>query len=1454
MSRDAGMSSAASVQAQGGGQPQPALSAFAPQTVQRLSRAHFLSIEYPGILQKTKKHNTREKIECTRGQGQDAMELDSDEDDDEDEGDGGDGDEDEDGDEDLDTSPLGRALSSLSPVPPPLNDPGTALDHLADVLQRNTRVLECRLGSVYTASSASSPSELDPLDMYRHPIVGDIMPSSDILCKITKRVWKRVRRRHSTTAATSETARGKKDCIKEYKVDMLGTISNTVRFRRMADFVFQPEFAPDIPGTKPDNAQVIRNAAGSYGPDASQTAYSQGEERDGEDEDSKNAGTVDLGGSVSVLRLQSMLRRMDCNAIANFSFAEPHSRYEEEVDGVKRSTAFLVPPPIFSRQEHSSGSQLVTYPKGDGQFERRYMNVQHYRGVGPTGIVLTALKDQPIPQGPDRVHERQIVYVNKDLLLFAERPVWSKLALVNQFSAEDQLNTTNTKFYLPQVGYIIYDGIFRDCIVRYGYDIRKERDSRFYQRIQFHFRIENPRQSGKASAMLQRAMSTSGTEGQIDEAQNEDEQGQGQGQEQEQQQQPAGEDEEGEGSDEEHDDRGFFPSRSSRGVRAAAQADSAGRINPKRNKGFAAAVAIAAAGPNKKPPATHIFDGVTNIASNALGNNYSLVDIVDPMLQDYIRVEGAVNLRKSLDPKTGWYTRVAWERIRTAVTVRVRGVRLQSRPATRAEVEEAVLHRMHMLKRGVSGLTQGPGEPSWLGVDDRVLASTARMDDWAEGRIASVSAEVETSQAARRGTTGGRNSSVRAHGVSEDAEGDQNENENEDEAMAEEAPSSSTRGSKGKDRATDPVQERDKDKGKARAVEPAPASRNESEAMDIDVESASESDSDDEGMAARASTFAAAGLPPGRTSAALSIRSQSEMAPHPPLKPSAPSQRLPPLPALEAPALPSDADAEAARLHALVPGPPPVPAPTQSSTMATASHQASASVQVPVLPAPSTTTLATGAPNEPATSRLQAPMPGSSASTTSAAGAGAGPAALQQPPEELPLPEAQAASSPPILASHGSSLDEIIQEVEEDDDDEFTPSASVRGRGRPRGRPRGSGRGRGRPRGSGLGRVGGAILASTDGQDGDVSVASAATASPGGSAAGFGLGGGTGLPRGSRPRGRPRGSRARGGLGRGAATGGGRPEAAVLPASSATLPFPAAAALDAPAQSQGMDVDVSSTSIAAGADSSSSPLAAHGQDVNTAALSSSSGSSTPVRGSRPRGRPRGSRTRGGLGRGAAIAAGASSPVSSSATNSPQLVSSPTTASAYPTTATSGARAPTQGMDVDPATDSSNAAAGGSGTVLGACGDDVSPTAPGSSPAPARGSRPRGRPRGSRARGGLGRGAATVAASLASSSATTSVQLIGLPATATAYPSAQAPTQGMDVDVPTTSAAAAASSSAPSMADAHGAGGGDGINTAAPSSSSSSSSSSSAAPARGSRPRGRPRGSRARGGPGRGRGA
>ena len=71
--------------------------------------------------------------------------------------------------------------------------------------------------------------------------------------------------------------------------------------------------------------------------------------------------------------------------------------------------------------------------------------------------------------------------------LFEKRPIWTRRALRNSISATDYEETgSNAAKYLYQyVGYLFESGPWRDAIVKFGVDPRKDPDLRIYQTMMF---------------------------------------------------------------------------------------------------------------------------------------------------------------------------------------------------------------------------------------------------------------------------------------------------------------------------------------------------------------------------------------------------------------------------------------------------------------------------------------------------------------------------------------------------------------------------------------------------------------------------------------------------------------------------------------------------------------------------------------------------------------------------------------------------------------------------------------------------------------------------------------------------------------------------------------------------------------------------------------------------------
>ncbi|KAG8901477.1 tau 95 subunit of transcription factor TFIIIC [Tulasnella sp. 403] len=336
---------------------------------------------------------------------------------------------------------------------------------------------------------------LRPDDLYAHPIPGESSSTVKILVKVTTR-----RRRKkssnpntdqvvdamsepagqhqapeidsnllsslpsSTDASSSETAPQSLNTWQEegvFKVDTMGVILKTVRFRAMADF----QYAPDP--TDP------------------------------------------------VIQLRETMQKLDdtaVNTLLNFSFPPEKEDYslplpeplsEEHVNDPDlpktKSNVRLPPFPVFSRVTMPSQYNYKANPFSvvetiqdpvTGEEKERLINKTRFKGFG--AIAIDFHDTGPVPSGITENMAAMLDSVSKDLYarsikLFEERPVWSRAALLNQFPLAERREIFNSKAIIPLVSYAFHNGPFRDMYIRFGYDPRKDIETRFYQRVTFRY-------------------------------------------------------------------------------------------------------------------------------------------------------------------------------------------------------------------------------------------------------------------------------------------------------------------------------------------------------------------------------------------------------------------------------------------------------------------------------------------------------------------------------------------------------------------------------------------------------------------------------------------------------------------------------------------------------------------------------------------------------------------------------------------------------------------------------------------------------------------------------------------------------------------------------------------------------------------------------------------------------
>ncbi|GAA5922348.1 transcription factor TFIIIC subunit TFC1 [Sporobolomyces koalae] len=300
----------------------------------------------------------------------------------------------------------------------------------------------------------SGPIELDlaPKNPYFHPIPATTLRANNLVVKLTKRRRRTpLRDEHGNIVHEGE-----------YTIEPVGIEHTLVKFRAMADFQYLPKVSQ----------------------------------------------------SDSILTLVDGIRELNIPAIRNFVMPEPSEDYSPE--------SILLPPPVFSRQvlpqvfdmKPAGGAVRITTESGS----TRLVNSTRYK-IRTMQSIMFVQPDVPTRPDPTFLKELGRTEMNKVEqtlvhLLEHERPVWTRLALLNQLSREDLKFVHNNKSTWPMIGYTFSDGPFRDLVIRFGYDPRQDPSSRFFQ----HFLLRNlnnvrskavpgtksARQAAAASASYQR--------------------------------------------------------------------------------------------------------------------------------------------------------------------------------------------------------------------------------------------------------------------------------------------------------------------------------------------------------------------------------------------------------------------------------------------------------------------------------------------------------------------------------------------------------------------------------------------------------------------------------------------------------------------------------------------------------------------------------------------------------------------------------------------------------------------------------------------------------------------------------------------------------------------------------------------------------------------------------------
>lgn len=275
--------------------------------------------------------------------------------------------------------PLRRALVTLSPTAPPYGTVSSALDHLGRLVSLKSKAIEWRPWAADAgghlqdddddggAEAPSHPVRTGP-DLYRHPIVGDLVETHDMVAVVQRRIWRRKRKgkgkdKGDATSATAaaEEAEPEFEERKEYTVDALGIAKTTARWRRMADFAYEPEISgpAGAPAPEKDLKLVDEPCASASATAAEGRRGHQGASAGSQDvEMGDAAAAADAPPKGGLLSLHDALARMDVQSLRSFKMPEEKERHEVEVQdeaekmGVRTASNLrMIPPPIFTRAD-----------------------------------------------------------------------------------------------------------------------------------------------------------------------------------------------------------------------------------------------------------------------------------------------------------------------------------------------------------------------------------------------------------------------------------------------------------------------------------------------------------------------------------------------------------------------------------------------------------------------------------------------------------------------------------------------------------------------------------------------------------------------------------------------------------------------------------------------------------------------------------------------------------------------------------------------------------------------------------------------------------------------------------------------------------------------------------------------------------------------------------------------
>ncbi|KAJ8086409.1 tau 95 subunit of transcription factor TFIIIC [Marasmius tenuissimus] len=395
----------------------------------------------------------------------------------------------------MDFQPVASTSNSTFHFPPadPASDPGSArqiplsstafysVEYPGYVQSSSVPIAVQNLGGPSTleaafrrgASKAETSVELKlrPENPFAHPVPGEVVQNNSVVLKVTKR--KRKRRNGEGNEISEDQPIG------EYKVEPIGVLGKTIRFRSMVDYQYQPEVNDPLSELRRAMEKVDVEKICSY------TIPPEKEDYLVQSEAQTSSTPIDQDFAMN-LDPQLMTEQEQTLVANGNTISQP----------TVKSNLRLFPPPLFSRQTIAQGYNYKANPASmvstaldeeTGEEKKRLINRMRWKGYGPAAI---AFHDSTVPEKPPQNVEDARNQVDGEIVkkieaLFQDRPIWTRMSLFNQLTPAMAREIHNSKIILPLVCYVFQDGPWRDTLVRFSYDPRKDSDARFYQRLYF---------------------------------------------------------------------------------------------------------------------------------------------------------------------------------------------------------------------------------------------------------------------------------------------------------------------------------------------------------------------------------------------------------------------------------------------------------------------------------------------------------------------------------------------------------------------------------------------------------------------------------------------------------------------------------------------------------------------------------------------------------------------------------------------------------------------------------------------------------------------------------------------------------------------------------------------------------------------------------------------------------